>query len=245
MTVRSPVSRRARPALALLAALGLVLAACGGNGSEPAVEPAPEPEPERNPGVIVEVLAEDIATGFEEINFYHDIPGLLLESDDPVLSGLGSLASEAGRSDGQGFANLETGELVFVITVVLNSLDDAHGALDYIAAQTVETIFQFISPDETLFDRERLADPRMGERAVRYSLRYGSEEGGRRTRDVATDLIIFTTGGSLVFVLQSVTTGDKASAAGQSVDLVTLSRTISDRIVDEQAAAPEPSEMSP
>lgn len=219
--------------------MGAVLAACGG-GSEATQSAATETRAAR--GVIVQVTAADLPSGFEEINFYHDIPGLLLESSDPVLSGLGALAQGEGRSAGQGFANGETGELLFVITIALNSAADAQSAIGYVAEQPAATIFDLVSPDEQLFESEQLPDPAVGQGAVRYLLRYGVETGGQRTRDVASDLVIFVSDGSLVFVLRSVTTADEPGTGGERVDLAALSATIGDRIqaagAADAAAAP-------
>lgn len=223
--------RRRRRALLALAiggmGIGAVLPACGG-GSEATQAAATETRAAR--GVIVQVTAADLPGRFEEINFYHDIPGLLLESSDPVLSGLGDLAEGEGRSAGQGFANGETGELLFVITIALNSAADAQGAIGYVTEQPAATIFELVSPGEQLFESERLPDPAVGQGAVRYLLRYGVETGGQRTRDVASDLVIFVSDGSLVFVLRSVPTADEPGSGGERVDLTALSATISDRI---------------
>ena len=233
--------RRRSPALLALLALGIgaVLSACGG-GSEATQTATPEPRAAR--GVIVQVTAADLPGGFEEINFYHDIPGLLLGSSDPVLSGLGDLAQGEGRSAGQGFANGETGELLFVITIALNSAADAQSAIGYVAEQPASTIFELVSPDEQLFESERLPDPAVGQGAVRYRLRYGVETGGQRTRDVASDLVIFVSDGSLMFVLRSVPTAEDSGSGGERVNLAALSATIGDRIhaagATEAAAAP-------
>ena len=80
---------------------------------------------------------------------------------------------------------------------------------------------------------QRQPDPILGSGGVRYSLRYGVENDERRTRDVATDLVIFGQDGSLVFLQRSVNvTGSGLSAAGEEteVDLLALGRTVAQRI---------------
>lgn len=223
-------------AAATLVGLAVVLlSACGSGPADDTASAAQTAEPIRDPGVIARIEAADLAAGFEEINFYHDVPGLLLDSGDPVLSGMGSLASEPGRSDGQGFANTETGELLFVVTIVLNSPGDAQRAFDYIAAQPLETVFEFISPNELLFESAQLPSPGLGDGSARYALRYGAEEAGQRIRDVATDLVVFTDGGSLLFLLQSVNTAEEPSP-GESADITAVGRAVSRAIAEVHAA---------
>ena len=228
----------------LLFVAALIAAACSGgndnNAAPPPTTDAPPttaedpanpipPEPEV-PGIIVDVPLEDIpGEGFESIQFYHDVPGLLRELDDPVLAAIGQRASDLDLSGGQGFANRETGELVFVIAIALQSAERALNTVDYIDIQPVEDILDFISPDETLFESEQRPSPEVGDASLRYFLRYGVEENGERLRDVTTDLIIFSQGGSLVFLLRSVNTTNEPLTDGLELDIAALSQTISIR----------------
>ena len=230
--------------VALLAIAALLLIACDSAPADDTASASETEQPIRDPGVIARVEVTDLTPGFEEINFYHDVPGLLLDSSDPVLSGMGSLAHEPGRSDGQGFANPATGELLFVVTIVLNSPDDATRAFDYIVAQPLETIFEFISPDEQLFESAQLPAPALGDHAARYSLRYGAEKAGQRIRDVATDLVVYTDGGSLLFLLQSVNTADEPGP-GESADITAVGRALSAAIsIMRQAQAAQAAESA-
>ena len=239
------MSRRPATAWATLLAAGvgmaaLVAASACGSERPDAVPPAPKPpEPVCGPDVSARIEAADLSPSFEEISFYHDIPGLLLDSSDPVLSELGSLAHEPAHSDGQGFANPETGELLFVITLVLNASADAQDALDYIITQPIGTIFEFISPDEQLFESAELSPPELGDRAARYTLRYGVEEAGRRIRNVATDLVMFTDGCSLLFLVQSVNIADQPRL-GESVDIAAVGRAVSEALAEVRTAQAAP-----
>jgi hypothetical protein len=240
--------RSLRPWLGLLLAATLIGAACGGGNDNPdtAAPPPPTSDPPATvtdppasepseqvddvPGIIVDITLEDIpGEGFESIPFYHDVPGLLRELDDSVLSGIGQRASDPDLSGGQGFANPETGELIFVITIALQNARRAVDTIDYIDIQPVEDILLFISPDETLFESEQRPSPGIGDVSLQYFLRYGVEEDGERLRDVTTDLVIFARGGSLVFLLRSVNTTDDALADGLELDMAALSVTISNR----------------
>ena len=235
---RRPVTAWATLLAACVGLAALVASACGSGRANDA-PPAPKPaEQVCGPDVNARIEAADLSPNFEEISFYHDIPGLLLDSSDPLLSELGSLAREPGRSDGQGFANPETGELLFVITLVLNSPAAAQEALDYVVVQPIGTIFEFISPDEQLFESAELSPPRLGTRAARYTLRYGVEEAERRIRDVATDLVMFTDGCSLLFLVQSVNIADKP-AVGESAVITTVGRAISEALADVRTAQAE------
>ena len=234
------MSRRPTTAWATLLATcvglaALVASACASEGTDDTSPTPKPPEPVCGPDVIARIEAADLSSSFEEISFYHDIPGLLLDSSDPVLSGLGSLAHDPGRSDGQGFANPETGELLFVITIVLHSSADAQGTLDYIIAQPIETVFEFISPDEQLFESAELSPPKLGDRAARYTLRYGVEEAERRIRDVATDLVVFTDDCSLLFLVQSVNIADKPGL-GESADITAVGRALSEALAEAHVA---------
>jgi hypothetical protein len=231
-------------AFTLLTVAALIAATCsGGDGDNTASPPAPEappatvadpPDPDPTepevPGIIVAISVEDIpGEGFESIPFYHDVPGLLRELDDPVLSAIGQRASDPDLSEGQGFANPETGELVFVIAIALQSAQRALSTVDYIDIQPVEDVLNFISPDEMLFESEQRLSPEFGDASLRYFLRYGVEENGERLRDVTTDLVIFAEGGSLVFLLRSVVTTEEPLANGLGLDIAALTETVSSR----------------
>ena len=220
---------------------GLIVAGCSsGNDDNTAPQPSADDPPttvtdppasDRTepevPGIIVDVALEDIpGEGFESIQFYQDVPGLLRELDDPVLADIGQRASDPDLSGGQGFANQETGELVFVIAIALQSAQRALDTVDYIDIQPVEDILNFISPDETLFESEQRPPPEVGDASLRYFLRYGVEEDGERLRDVTTDLVIFSRGGSLVFILRSVNTTKEPLADGLELNIAVLSETI-------------------
>lgn len=268
---RGPIPVRTMLASGLLLLAGLA-AACGGGGAGTPVaaertEPGPatdpgrsgdivsppvsvaEPEEEARPsgpvGAVVEVRLEDLPPGFDAIPFYADIPGLLRESADGNLASLGLRAAVPGFSGGQGFANNETGELIFVVTILLESSQAAEAAVSYIGTREVEEVMQFVEPTDTLFASERKPDPILGSGGVRYALRYGVEDDGRRARDVATELVVFGQDGSLVFLQRSVNvTGSELSAAGEEteVDLLALGRTVGERIAavvrGEAAASP-------
>ena len=205
---------------------------------EPEVEeqnpPPDDPDPPGPVAAIVEVLTDDLAPGFDAIPFYADIPGLLRESPDGNLAALGLRAAEEGMARGQGFANNDTGELVFVVTIMLESADAARAAVDYIATREPIQVKELVEPIDTLFESERTPDPILGASAIRYVLRYGVEDGGRRTRDVATELVIFAQDGSLVFLQRSVnvTGSDPASAQETDVDLLALGQSLAERIGD-------------
>ena len=153
------------------------------NSSEPlttAVEAQPtsiEKQPEEIPGILVQLSLNDITeTGFESVPFYHDIPGLLREMDDPILSTLGKSAGNPEQSRGDGFANTTTGELVFAISVALPSAQQAQKTVDYISSLPPETILLFISPDEDLFTGIKEPQPKIGNSSVHYFLRYGIQK---------------------------------------------------------------------
>ena len=204
-----------------------------GAGVAEASPPEEEPEAAGPVGAVVEVRLEDLPPGFDAIPFYADIPGLLRESPDGNLASLGLRAAVPGISGGQGFANNETGELIFVVTILLESAAATEAAVDYIGTREVDEVMQFVEPTDTLFASERKPDPILGSNAVRYSLRYGVEVAGRRTRDVATELVVFGQDGSLVFLQRSVNvTGNELSAAGEETDvnLVALGRSVGERI---------------
>jgi hypothetical protein len=251
-------------------ATALVVAACGGDdGGEGATDPAPadivqageetprddpegpassdegaaEPEDAGPVGAIVELRPEDLPEGFAEITFYNDIPGLLLESADGNLAGLGLRATVPGFSDGQGFGNQTTGELVFLITILLESAESAESAVDYIATRRLDEVFGLVEPIDVLFESQRRPDLVLGGGGIRYFLRYGVEDDGRRTRDVTTDLIVFTEAASLVFLQRSVNvTGTDLSTAEaeSSVDLVALGMVLSERITEAIEAGGSP-----
>ena len=230
--------RRARRStswlLVWLGAAGLIAAACsGGGGGDAVAAPA-------TPGPIVRVEASDLPAGFQPINFYHDIPGLLRDLSDPTLSGLGRRAAEPERSIGQGFANPETGELLFVITISMASTAAATAVLEYLAALPGAAVHQFISPDEQLFASDRIAGPNVGDGSLGHALRYGVEEEGQRTRDVVSDLLVFARRGTILFLLRSVSAGTEGATDPGSVDLIALGRLISDRI---DAAPPERADL--
>lgn len=231
-----------------------VAASCGGNGAEVDEPPSPAapdptttvlpdpPDPPEAPapaapaGVIVDVSIDDLPPGFEAISFYHDIPGLLRDLEDDVLSDLGARAREAEQYEGQGFANSETGELVFTITILLDTAAEAEAIVAHIDAQPVERILEFISPDETLFEEQRHPDPPLGDRAVQYFLRYGVEEDSRRLRDVVTDLVVFADGASVIFVLRSVSLTEERGPPAPTFEVEGLGRIMSERMAEARAS---------
>ena len=221
---------RAAAAAAAVAAV----AAAEADADEEQDPPPDDPDPPGPVAAIVEVLTDDLAPGFDAIPFYADIPGLLRESPDGNLAALGLRAAEEGMARGQGFANNDTGELVFVVTIMLESADAARAAVDYIATREPIQVKELVEPIDTLFESERTPDPILGASAIRYILRYGVEDGGRRTRDVATELVIFAQDGSLVFLQRSVnvTGSDPASAQETDVDLLALGQALAERIGD-------------
>ncbi len=220
------------------AAAAAAAAAAEADADEEQDPPPDDPDPPGPVAAIVEVLTDDLAPGFDDIPFYADIPGLLRESPDGNLAALGLRAAEEGMARGQGFANNDTGELVFVVTIMLESADAARAAVDYIATREAIQVKELVEPIDTLFESERTPDPILGASAIRYVLRYGVEDGGRRTRDVATELVIFAQDGSLVFLQRSVnvTGSDPASAQETDVDLLALGETLAERIGDIVAA---------
>ena len=244
----------------LLAALllgGAVASGCGGDPDPPAapqeeqaepqaeqeVEAEPpaqqstppssevEPPPEPAQGRLVELSAAEIATGFEPINFYHDIPGLLRDLDDGQLSALGERARDPELASGQGFASSASGELIFVITILHESAEAAAGIVQLIGAGPVADALAFISPDETLFEAATMSGPAVGDQSLRISLRYGREQDGERARDVSSDLVVFAQGTAVVFVLRSANTADLRTANLQeAADLETIAELISGRM---------------
>ena len=220
------------------AAAAAAAAAAEADADEEQDPPPDDPDPPGPVAAIVEVLTDDLAPGFDDIPFYADIPGLLRESPDGNLAALGLRAAEEGMARGQGFANNDTGELVFVVTIMLESAEAARAAVDYIATREAIQVKELVEPIDTLFESERTPDPILGASAIRYVLRYGVEDGGRRTRDVATELVIFAQDGSLVFLQRSVnvTGSDPASAQETDVDLLALGETLAERIGDIVAA---------
>ena len=220
------------------AAAAAAAAAAEADADEEQDPPPDDPDPPGPVAAIVEVLTDDLAPGFDDIPFYADIPGLLRESPDGNLAALGLRAAEEGMARGQGFANNDTGELVFVVTIMLESADAARAAVDYIATREAIQVKELVEPIDTLFESDRTPDPILGASAIRYVLRYGVEDGGRRTRDVATELVIFAQDGSLVFLQRSVnvTGSDPASAQETDVDLLALGETLAQRIGDIVAA---------
>lgn len=226
--VRSPV------VWLLLLAGALVVAACGGGTVEPAplaVIETPEVEPA---GVIVEIDGRDLPTGeWTTSIFYNDIPGYLSEVNDIDLSALPAEARETGGLAGQGFHNPGTGEFFFLVTLAFENAERALDVMEQLDALAVERIFEFISPDDVLFEAERLGDPDVGDAAVQYFLRYGVFEGDTRVRDVGTDLLIFAKGGSVVFMQRSVNLRNDPVADADALDLVAISQLLVDRISEE------------
>lgn len=222
---------------------GIVAAGCSGGGTAAAPEipiapvdnpSAPPPAEDPPPlGVIVTVSADDLPGGFAEINLYNDIPGFLRDLDDPLLRGLGLQARGAGMAGGQGFVNQEDGILVFVVTIVTPTPDEAPTVVRHLAGLSVEAVHQLVSPSDALFEGAPRAAPRVGEAATASFLRYGLEEDGERLRDVATDLVVFARAGSVVFVQASIDA--RANPAGARVDVVALARVIDARLQAEQA----------
>ena len=224
--------RRGAPVLIIIAAL--LIAACGGgdsnNNAAGSVDVSQEAEPAP---AIAQLAVLDLPPGFRSISFYHDVPGLLREVDDPVLAKIGAHAAEPGHSDGQGFANPESGELLFVITVVLESSDAALDAVTYLRAFPTNRIVEFISPDETLFEDRRQPDPAVGDGAVRFFLRYGSAENDGRTRNVASDLLIFANRANLTFILRSFNSMDVAETSSTGADLIPLSHILVQKLASQ------------
>ncbi|MCY3920320.1 MAG: hypothetical protein OXG38_11040, partial [Chloroflexi bacterium] len=209
-----------------------------GTGEPDPPDPPPDPDPPGPVAAIAEVLPDDLPAGFDAIPFYNDIPGLLRESPDAGLAALGQRAAEIGAPSGQGFHNGDTGEFIFVVTLMLESADEARAAVDYIATREPIQIKELVQPIDTLFESERRPDPLLGSRAIRYALRYGEEEGGQRTLDIHTELVIFAQDGSLVFLQRSVnvTGGDPAGAEETDVDLLALGAVLAQRIGEAVAA---------
>ncbi len=206
----------------VLAACGGVLAACGGD------DPATASGPGAAAGdALAPLSVEDLPTGFEPINFYHDIPGLLRETGDPVLTSLGRQGEDPATALGQGFAS-DSGELLFAIEIGLPGNEEAQEAVAYIGALEPAAVLAFISPDEILFEHSRAAAPAVGDAAAHYTLRYGATGGGVRTRDVASDLLIFASGRTVVFLLRSVSTTDFGGSA--AVDLETVAAQLHARL---------------
>lgn len=226
--VRSPV------VWLLLLAGAVLVAACGGSTKEPAPLPAVE-APEVGPaGVLVEIEGRDLPTGeWTTSIFYNDIPGYLSEVNDSDLAALPAEAREAGGLAGQGFHNPATGEFFFLVTLAFEDAARALEVIGHLDALAVDRIFEFISPDDVLFEAERLSDPDVGDGAVQYFLRYGVFEGDARTRDVGTDLIIFAKGGSVVFMQRSVNLRNDPVADADALDLVAISQLLVDRIGEE------------
>ena len=196
-------------------------------------QPPVEIQPPGPTGAIVELETADLPDGFDVIPFYVDIPGLLRESPDRKLAVLGLRAGVPEMSGGQGFANRETGELIFMVTIRLDSVEQAAAAVDDIGARPVADVLSFVEPRDTLFESERQPDPRLGEAAVHYYLRYGVETGDRRSRDVTTDLVVFAAQGSVVFLQRSVNvTGDdlETGEVEPPVDVLALGVVVEERI---------------
>lgn len=224
-----------------MALLAAALAACGGSGDADVAPPvvALDPAEEPAPPAFVPLRAEDLP-GFEPINFYHDIPGLLRDHPDATLSALGRVAQEPGAAEGHGFANPSTSQLLFVVEVGLASPEAATDLVRYLAALPPEDLFGFISPDETLFEAGAL--PPDGEvPAARASFRYGSTEAGLRVRDVASELLVFAVGRTVIFLLESRPAEEGEDAAAAGLNLADLARTLRER----QNAPTRPSTLEP
>ena len=230
--MRLATGLRAAPVLIILAAL--LAASCRGDDTnDNAAEASDIPQASEPALAIARLAAPDLPPGFRTISFYHDIPGLLREMDDPMLAEIGVRAAEPGHSDGQGFANPESGELLFVITVVLKSSGAALDAVAYLREFPTERIAEFVSPDEALFEDRRQPDPTVGNGAVRFFLRYGSAENDGRTRNVASDLLIFANRTNLTFVLRSFNSAETAGTSPAGADLVALSHILVEKLADQ------------
>lgn len=191
----------------------LLLSGCRSQGAGAEI---PEPEPiVRTPGALVPLELDDLPSGFGPTsnNLHNDIPGYLREHDDPVLARVGERAAQTDNRLGQGFQNLRDEEFIYVIQVSMAGHEDAVDAAGYIAGRTVREILAVIAPDdEELFEGARLDDPDVADLAAHFYVRHGFTVGGRRTRDVGSDLIVFAFRGTLVFIEGSAAASDDAPA---------------------------------
>lgn len=207
---------RHAPVLLLLAGATvfslLVLAGCRSQGAGAEI---PEAEPVvRTPGALVPLELDDLPPGFGPTsnNLHNDIPGYLREHDDPVLAQVGERARPPDRL-AQGFQNLRDEEFIYVIQISMAGHEDATAAAGYIAARTVRDILAVIAPDdEELFEGAHLDDPDIGDLAAHFYVRHGFTVGGRRTRDVGSDLVVLALKGTLVFIEGSAAASDDAPA---------------------------------
>lgn len=201
--------------LAGAALSALLLAGCRSQGAGAEI---PDPEPVvRVPGALVPLELADLPAGFGPTsnNLHNDIPGYLREHDDPVLARVGERAGadQGVNRLGQGFQNLRDEEFVYVIQISMAGAEDATDAAGYIAGRNVREILAIIAPDdEELFEGARLDDPDLGDRASHFYVRHGFTVGGRRTRDVGSDLVVLAVKGTLVFIEGSAAASDDAPA---------------------------------
>ena len=109
----------------------------------------------------------------------------------------------------------------------------------FITTLEATEIFGFISPGDVLFDRERLPDPPMRGESAHYFLRYGViGDDGERSRDVGADVLIFASGGSVVFI-QGSAPQNAASPTRVRDEVLALGKLLSERMRSEYAVIVE------
>ena len=89
------------------------------------------------------------------------------------------------------------------------------------------------------FESERLSDPPMQGEFAHYFLRYGViGDDGERSRDVGADVLIFASGGTVVFI-QGSAPQNAESPARVSDEVLSLGETLSQRMRSDYAAIVE------
>lgn len=219
------------PLVAALLAAGLVFAACSPSDAvEPPSEEVVPPEPPSPPGVLVNLLVEDLPQGFSRTpnNLYNNIPSYLREHDDPILSSLGARSRFENTRLGEGFQNAAQDRFIFVVSITLQDEQTAVDVLGYLRTRPLTDVFNLFAPDDELFEAERLEDPPRPGDALHYFFRHGVLSEGRVTLETTTDLVILASGGTISFIQGSAPVGAGASRITREV--LALSELVSQRL---------------
>ena len=216
--------------LGLGALVATYLAACGSSGVS-SVPPDVEPPPLRVPGVLLEIPLDELAPGFGPTpnNLVNDIPGFLREHENEILRAVGERARDPNARS-LGFQNTREDKFLFVVQVALQEEQAAIDIVSFITTLEASEIFGFISPGDVLFESERLPDPLTRGESAHYFLRYGViGDDGERSRDVGADVLIFASGGSVVFIQGSVPQ-NATSPTRVRDEVLALGMTLSERM---------------
>ena len=233
------MTRRRLAVLLLGALVAGYLAACGSSGVS-GVPPDVEPPPLRVPGVLLEIQPEDLTPGFGPTpnNLVNDIPGFLREHGNEILRAVGERAREPNVRS-LGFQNPRQDKFLFVVQVALQEEQAAIDIVSFITTLEAVEIFGFISPGDVLFEAERLPDPPTRGASAHYFLRYGViGDDGQRSRDVGADVLIFASGGTVVFMQGSAPQNANTPTRVRG-EVLALGVILSERMRSEYAAIVE------